>query len=288
MSKPLACHYAIIRFCPYPETDEFINVGVVLSCPELGFLDFKRARRQFARVNHFFPELGPHVYSEALGSLHATLEELKRNAPVAKDGCAQMLMPDTAMRQRDVFFTLVRPRETILHFSEPRAIMSAEPPATLNALYDAYVGRSFAQTVEYQEVQMCNRLETLLRDNQLMDAFQRNKAVGDERYRVYFPFVRFDEDGQRAVRAMKALYLNKAKSTEIFIHADHWHNHVRRLRDFGTIPNDLLFVVRGLDRNAGAALQDAYGSVMEDYQRAGIPIVEEGRNRPVLEFARLG
>jgi len=29
MTKPLACHYSVVRFCPYPESDEFVNVGVV-------------------------------------------------------------------------------------------------------------------------------------------------------------------------------------------------------------------------------------------------------------------
>jgi len=27
-----ACNYAMLRFLPYPETGEFVNVGVVVNC----------------------------------------------------------------------------------------------------------------------------------------------------------------------------------------------------------------------------------------------------------------
>ena len=139
MNKPHACHYAIIRFCPYPETDEFVNVGVVLSCPQLGFFDFKQAQRQLARVSHFFPTLPPRVCNDALDNLRATLEQMKENALAATSERPQMLPPQDAARQRDAFLALVRPRETILHFSEPRVIMSANPAATLATLFASYV-----------------------------------------------------------------------------------------------------------------------------------------------------
>ena len=141
MNKPHACHYAIIRFCPYPETDEFVNVGVVLSCPELGFFDFKQARRQLARVDDFFPALPPRVYDDALGNLRATLEQLRKNAPVPAGGEPRAQASQVATQQRDAFLALVRPRETILHFSEPRVIMSMNPAATLGTLFGAYVER---------------------------------------------------------------------------------------------------------------------------------------------------
>ncbi len=40
----VACNYAIIRFLPYPETEEFVNVGVVLACPSALPRGFPRSR----------------------------------------------------------------------------------------------------------------------------------------------------------------------------------------------------------------------------------------------------
>ena len=43
-NKRSICFYSVLRFCPYRETDEFVNVGVILACPATGFLDFKFER----------------------------------------------------------------------------------------------------------------------------------------------------------------------------------------------------------------------------------------------------
>jgi hypothetical protein len=36
MKKKLACNYAVLRFLPYPETGEFVNIGVAIGCPDKG------------------------------------------------------------------------------------------------------------------------------------------------------------------------------------------------------------------------------------------------------------
>jgi len=32
MKNQLVCNFSVVRFLPYPETDEFVNVGVVMAC----------------------------------------------------------------------------------------------------------------------------------------------------------------------------------------------------------------------------------------------------------------
>jgi hypothetical protein len=280
-NQRLVSYYSVVRFAPYPETDEFVNVGVVLACPSIGFLDFKRARRRLARVSDFFPELDPRIFSSALGSLGDALSRHRCDRV-----SVQMLTDVESRQRRDAFFTLVRPREAILYFSEPRAILSEAPDKTLAALYEAYVDRRFAQLVEYQEVQMGHRLEKLLRDHELLARFQQNKPVGDDHYRVNFPFVRFADDGVRAQRAIKALHLDKAEPTDIFRHADSWRDSVIRLQEFGTAPADLLFVMHPPSAEKSAAHLHAFDRVLSDYQGAQISVVLEGQADPVLKFAQ--
>lgn len=281
MKSRLACYYSVVRFCPYPETDEFVNVGVVLACPQTGYLDFKRARRRIARVNDFFPELNPRVFSEALLSLHETLLSAQNIR-----SAGQLLADFDARRRRDEFFALVRARETILYFSEARTVMSEDPAKTLDDLYASYVDRRFAHAVEYQEVQMVRRLEELLRTHHLMNNFIRNYPVGDDRYRIHFPFVRVQPGLQHAERAIKALNLDKEEPTDVFRHADSWLNAVRRLRDFRTAPENLLFVVHAPKPDKSAHL-DAYVRVMDDFRREDIPVALDSEDSQVLTFARL-
>src|SRR5690606_26142635 len=140
MTKQLACHYSVVRFAPYPETDEFVNVGVVLACPATGYLDYKRADlRRRGRVGRFFPELDANIYSAAM---HTRVDALKAFRHVPTDG--QTLNDCDRQRLRDVFKAIVRPRESILFYSQPRVILSDDPAATLDEVFGAYVERRFA------------------------------------------------------------------------------------------------------------------------------------------------
>ena len=47
----------VVRFLPYPETEEFVNIGVVMACPETGTFDFRIETRRRERITGFFPEL---------------------------------------------------------------------------------------------------------------------------------------------------------------------------------------------------------------------------------------
>ena len=147
MNKPLACHYSVVRFCPYPETDEFVNVGVVLACPTTGYFDFKRAGlHHLGRVGRFFPELGVNIYASALSAWEESLKD-SRNIPT--DG--KMLTDSDCQNLRAIFKIITRPREAILLYSSPRVIMSDNPATTLDELFGAYVEPRVASVPKYQE-----------------------------------------------------------------------------------------------------------------------------------------
>jgi hypothetical protein len=280
MSKRLACHYSVVRFCPYPETDEFVNVGVLLACPALGYLDGMRADlRRRGRVGRFFPELDPNIYSACVLAWDSLVAN-HRQRP--RDG--QMLTPVDQQNLREQFLALVRPRESILFYGEPRAILSEDPQATLNELFGAYVERRFAHAVEYQERVMCRRLERVLDDAKLLPQFLRDERVGDDLYHVRFPFVKRSEGVVRPRQAIKALHLDRETTTELTRHADEWVGIVRRLRRNHTEPEDLLFVLQGpLDR--GSAHRAAFDDVRRELDAEQIPHVPVDAQSDILGFA---
>ena len=119
MNKNLACHYSVLRFCPYPETDEFVNIGIVLACPATGFLDFRRARSRLARVSDFFPELDTVLFKAVVNTADTHLARYRQTTP------SDQVLADFAVKQhRDAFLHLVRARESILFYSEPRVVLS--------------------------------------------------------------------------------------------------------------------------------------------------------------------
>jgi hypothetical protein len=280
MNKQLACHYSVVRFCPYPETDEFVNVGVVLACPAIGYLDFKRADlRRRGRVGRFFPELDANIYSAAM---HTWVDSLKdyRNVPI--DG--QTLNDCDRQRQREVFKTIVRPRESILFYSEPRVILSDDPVTTLDEVFGAYVERRFANAPEYQERVMCRRLQAVFREANLLQCYLLDEKVGNEDYQVRFPFVKRTEVDTRPRQAIKALHLDRKNPTDILRHADDWRNVVRRLKGYGTAPDELLFVLQG-PRGGEAPQVRAFDQVRRDLEQDGIPHVAADATPDILTFA---
>ena len=57
MKNKLACNYTVLRFFPYPETGEFVNLGIAMACPDLHWFDFRLETRRQDRITNFFPEL---------------------------------------------------------------------------------------------------------------------------------------------------------------------------------------------------------------------------------------
>lgn len=65
--------YLILRFMPRPETGEFINIGVLLLCDALDWLDYKADIRQIrTKVNRAYPG----IYRSVQEDLHLMMQSL--------------------------------------------------------------------------------------------------------------------------------------------------------------------------------------------------------------------
>src|SRR5690606_16408890 len=118
------CNYSIIRFLPYPETGEFVNIGVVLLASNGDFLHKIEIKRQ--RVTRFFPMLDPKIYIRAREEVDQELARL--NLFFSKHREIQSI-------QLDTFKHLIHPRETMIRFSDP-GTMAVE--RTNRALQDLF------------------------------------------------------------------------------------------------------------------------------------------------------
>jgi hypothetical protein len=132
-----ACNYAIVRFMPYVETGEFANVGVLLWIPKQKTLLFKLLRRNYRRITQFFKELDKQVYLKAMSDLDT---ELHRVQALLQAGAVVTANSNLEYGfHKGIFEEVIRPRETIVRFSEQRAILSENPEATVAALFNYYV-----------------------------------------------------------------------------------------------------------------------------------------------------
>jgi hypothetical protein len=118
--------YAIVRIVPRVERGERINVGVILSCPDLSFLD-ARIELDEARLLALDP-------AADLETMRAGLAII----PVVCRGGADA-GPIGRLAQRSRFRWLVSPRSTTIQISPVHTGRTADPGACLERLVDRIV-----------------------------------------------------------------------------------------------------------------------------------------------------
>lgn len=147
MNKRLACNYTILRFMPYTESGEFVNLGVALACPELNWFGYRLETRRTDRIMDFFPELklkndvfieGRNLFKHELDRIEKMMNDAGEDTPVRVKGNAKIF--------NQVFLNLVRPREEIFCFGNPQTCLTEDPKAELDKLFYYHVERNFAQT----------------------------------------------------------------------------------------------------------------------------------------------
>lgn len=118
--------YAVIRVVPRVDREEFVNVGIILSCPTQDFLG-ARIELDDARVL-------------ALDST-VDLATVRRHLDAIPLICAggERAGPIGGMSQRQRFHWLVAPRSTIIQASPVHAGRCAEPADALEHLVDVMV-----------------------------------------------------------------------------------------------------------------------------------------------------
>lgn len=126
MRAPCSYDYAIVRVVPRVEREEFINAGVILSCPELDFLDASielDERRLLA--------LDATVDVDSLRANLASIPIICAGGPSAG--------PIGRMSPRERFHWLVAPRSTMIQMSSVHTGRCRDPAQALGHLVQTMV-----------------------------------------------------------------------------------------------------------------------------------------------------
>lgn len=273
------CNYAVARFLPYPETEEFVNIGVLLHCAETDYLDFRLTNKR-GRITGFFPEIHREMVQ---ATLSAFSEELRMARGEKRSDATQLLINESLGITGRVFHEVIRPRESLVRFSSPRTAMAQNPQMKLQEIFEEQVERQFAKRREYQERLLTQRVhKVLLRAG--ARAFYKEEILGNAIYSARIPFVYRKQE--RLERGIKPLDLDKEDSTQILEHGDHWRSRMRRLQDLGCWPERFLFAVNMPDADSGPR-EKAAMEVREELLQQGTAVVSVSDEESVRNFAKV-
>jgi hypothetical protein len=261
------CNYSILRFLPYPETGEFVNIGIVLIANNGDFRFKIEKKRQ--RITNFFPSLEAKIFVRARREIDVELARLSGFLTVNREDISLLL---------STFKHLIHPRETMMRFSDPGTMATDNADQALATLFDHYVNHSFA-TKEYQETVLERQLGKLLAASNLKQRYSEQK-LGNADYPVKFPFVLMS--GTEPVQALKPIHLGHDESSKIIEHGDAWISKIRRLSAAGQLAKDTLFIA-GPPEEGKPKLLKAYREIAEELKTfPGIRVTSSAEGKSVI------
>jgi hypothetical protein len=116
-------YYSLIQYCPDLSRAEAVNVGVLLFCPELGFVDARTSSRN-DRVRRFFPSLN--IDEARLNIMKRSIGRRLRAEPTRFEAVEDLIA-----------FIDTRANEMVV--TPPRPMQVVEPEADLARLYEELV-----------------------------------------------------------------------------------------------------------------------------------------------------
>lgn len=126
MPEKQVYEYALIRFVPKVEREEFLNVGVILFCKRKKFLQVKINVNQ-QRLLAFSEEVDVDELTDYLNTWEVIATGSKEGGPIA------LLEPASRFRW------LTAMRSTIIQSSKVHPGRTEDPEAVLNRLFEQYV-----------------------------------------------------------------------------------------------------------------------------------------------------
>ena len=118
--------YAVIRIVPRVEREEFINVGVILSCPARKFLK-ARIELDEQRLKAFSPELDTDAIRHYLDIIPKICAGEKQAGAIGR------------LTQRERFYWLTAPRSTIIQTSSVHTGFCSDAGEMLEHLFNKMV-----------------------------------------------------------------------------------------------------------------------------------------------------
>ena len=278
--------FSTIGFRPFPETQEFVTMGVVALDTAARQFDFVlQDARKTGRVLAMFPKAGKALYREARAKLEAELTSIRNAVNGQGPGGNVPLFPIFREKEDGLFAAITSPREGVFCFPVKGRRMAADMPAVLDALKVRFIDQDGLTAQQAVEQEMAKALRRVLRDAKILPAYNRDVKIGPDEFQVTFAFAHLLET-HRADRALRPLNFDLTTSTDIYKHGDQWISQMRRLKRLGYRPDRCLITARA-PKDESDHRGEAFRQICDELIGDDFVWADEMDTDKVIDFARM-
>jgi Protein of unknown function (DUF3037) len=273
MTQRDIAHYTLVRLLPQVDAGEFANVGVLLACPKQAYFEFRLIKR-YGRVTRFFEEFSGDLFLRVRREVEAELRHLR--SQVGNEGAR-----DQSLVLR-VLQDLTQPRESMIRYAPLRLMMTDDPEAEMNRLMARYVQRNAEGLRQRREEVLTRHVNKLLKAQHMAHVFEPDE-VGPAEFPVQLPLV-YERNG-KVLAAIKPLDLTQDEPVKIYEHGDLWIGRLKRLKQLGALPGEMLVPVEG-PSSADARRFQAYTDIVRELGQMNVEVTQAQNNQRIVAFAQ--
>ena len=179
MSKKSTYTYTTLRYVHDITTGEFVNVGIAMFAPELGYANAK-CRKTITRVKNTFPSLNTEAFKASMKYVESRFKEVQNELNQLKD---QMLLTDNRKTALEIALNAIGKDDSALQWSPMGSGSTLDPELTLENLYKRMVTSNdeINTSMHRQDGDVWKMFSAALQNRKLLDHFKpKTIAVMDD------------------------------------------------------------------------------------------------------------
>jgi hypothetical protein len=268
--KQVIYNASVLRFRPYRDLGEFVNIGVLVCFPQLNY-NYLKINKRVSRITGFFPEIEKDFLKDLFVFLRTRIGEYLHLTNKVNDCHDDLHLDFVASDSLEIFKRLTSHKEGMIVFSEHLSGITEDKQTKINELYDCYVMRNFANHKLNREEMLQETFKKTLNSWKLATLFNPGE-IGNDDYKVRIPFF-------NPKLSIKTLSLNR-DVIDIYDTGDKWIAKLSRLSSLGNFNGKLLFPIQySKDNNIKIlnASKDITGALSKFEFVKVLPVIENDK-----------
>lgn len=266
--------YSFIRYLPYFESGEFVNVGLIACEPKKQKLSYQLVKKNDSRVNNFFRN------SKIFYSVRTVIDE-------QLDYIRNKINERGFSNEQEIiefFHHYTERKDGIFQFSDAVVALTDNPEMLFSEVYEKFIKLACVGN-ESQENQIIKHYRTLFKaDNDpLLQNYKQHRVHGTIS-KFVLPLALKNNDNKQILKGIKSLAFDQTETSSMIEHCDSWIARINRASEENLLDKgNILFA---LDTADTALKQNILTTIKRTFDHNNIQHTDWRNNHEIIKFAK--